>query len=164
MDFWTRWCDANQSTARTTAKWTLREYRYSNWLLFEIRICWSSFQPHGNKHRKRQYRHHDKTRLFTYIHQNRQMKRFRLPSYTRSSGNTKHIFEASHNKTCRNNQDPRAGPCHNQNIFEKGIGRIQETMAPINTHCNPELQHHLAFQYFQYFQYTRHSISWPSSI
>ena len=100
-----------------------------------------------------------------YLHSSKQpKKRFRLPSYTRSSGITKHKFETSHNKTCANNQDPRAGPCHNQNIFEKAIGRIQETIAPIYTHCNLELQHHVPFQYFQYFQYTKHSISWQSAI
>ena len=35
-------------------------------------------------------RYHDKTRLFTYTHYNRQKKRFRLPSYTLSSPKTKH--------------------------------------------------------------------------
>ena len=84
---------------------------------------------------------------------------FGLPSYTRSSGNTTHKFETNHNKTCTNNQGPRAGPCHNQNSFENGIGRIQETMAPIYTQCNPELQHDLPFQYFQILQYTKANIS-----
>ena len=163
MGFWTRWCNANQSTARTTARWTLRDYQYSNCGISEMRICLSSFQPHGKKHRKSQYRHHDKTRLFTYNHQNRQKKRFRLPSYTRSSKNTKHKLETSHNKTCATNQDPRPGPCHNQNIFEKAIVRIQETMAPKYTYCNLELKHDLPFQYFPYFQYNKPSIQWQSS-
>ena len=39
------------------------------------------------------------------------------------------------------------GPRHNQNFFENGIRRIQETMAQIFTHCNPELQHDIPFQY-----------------
>ena len=41
----------------------------------------------------------------------------------------------------------RTGPRHNQDLFENGISRIQETMAQIFTHCNPELQYDIPFQY-----------------
>ena len=44
-----------------------------------------------------------------------------------------------------NYRSPRTGPCHNQNLFENGIRRIQEAMAQIFTHCNPELQHDIPF-------------------
>ena len=119
MEVWTKWCIANQPTARTTAKWRLRDYRYSNWRTFEIRICGSSFHSHGNKHKKSQYRNHGKTRFFTHTRQNRQEKRFRLPSYTRSSGNTKHKFEASHNKTCTNVSGSWSGPMPQSRQFRK---------------------------------------------
>ena len=38
-----------------------------------------------------------------------------------------------------NYRGPRTGPFHNQDFFENGIRRTQETMAQIFTHCNPEL-------------------------
>ena len=44
-------------------------------------------------------------------------------------------------------RSPRTGPRDNQNFFENGIRRIQETMAQIFTHCIPELQHDIPFQY-----------------
>ena len=51
------------------------------------------------------------------------------------------------NKTRANHWGPRTSPRHNQDFFEHGIRRIQETMAQLFTHCNPELQHDIPFQY-----------------
>ena len=50
-------------------------------------------------------------------------------------------------KHAQNHWGPRTGPRHNQDFFENCIRRIQETMAQIFTHCNPELQHDIPFQY-----------------
>ena len=52
---------ANWPIARTNAKLRSREYHHSFSHIFEIRNCSSSFQPHGIKHSRSQYRHHDKT-------------------------------------------------------------------------------------------------------
>ena len=42
-----------------------------------------------------------------------------------------HIFEAFYHKNC---MDPRTGPRNNQELSEKGIGLLQETMAQVFTH------------------------------
>ena len=135
------------------------EYHYGNRCTFKIRIRLSSFQPHGSKDNESHNRHYDKTRLLTYTYYNRQRKRFRLLTYTGRSRNIGHIFETCHNKTCTNYRGPRTGPRHNQEFFENGIRRIQETMAQIFNHCNPELQHDIPFQYWLR---TKPSIPWPS--
>ena len=90
---------ANRPVTRSTAKWREWEDHYSNRCIFEIGICLPSFQPHGSKHSESCYRHYDKTRLFTYANQNRQRKRFCLPSYTPSSWNTWDKLKTCHNKT-----------------------------------------------------------------
>ena len=136
---------ADRPIARIMAKWGLWEYHYGNRCVFEICLCLSSFQTHGSKHSESHNRHYDKKRLLTHTHYNRQRKRFRLPSYTWSSRNTKHKFETCHKKTCTNHRGPRTGPRH-QDFSENGIRRTQETMAQIFTHCNPELQHDTPFQ------------------
>ena len=48
-------------------------------------------------------------------------------------------FKTCHSKTRTNYRGPRTGPCLNQDFFENDIRQIQETMAQIFTHCNPEL-------------------------
>ena len=151
----TRRSQANLTITRTTAKCRSRECHHSNWSIFEIRV--SSFQPHGSEHSKTHFTYHDKARLSTYTHYNRRKKSFRFSNYTWSSRNTRHILETNHNKTCTNNRGPRAGPCYNQDFFENGIGWIQETMAQVFTYCNPELQHHIAFQDWRW---TEPNISW----
>ena len=138
---------ANRPTARITAKWGLRKYHYSNRRLFKICICLPTLQPHGSRHCKSHNRHYDKTRQLTHTHYNRQRKRFRHPSYTRTGRNARHKIKTCHNKTCTNYWGTRTGPRHNQDFLENGIRRIQETMAQIFTHCNPELQHDIPFQY-----------------
>ena len=85
--------------------------------------------------------------LPTLIIYNRQRERFRLPSHTRGSRNIGHKFETCQNKTRTKYRGPRTGPRHNQDFFENGIGRIQEQLAQLFTHCNPELQHDIPFQY-----------------
>ena len=136
---------ANRLLARITVKWRVWEYHYGNRCIFKIRNCLSSLQPHGSKHSKSYDRHYDKTRLLTYTHYNRQRKRFRLQS--RKIRNIGHKLETCHNETCTNHRGPRTGPRHNQDFSENGIRRIQETIAQIFTHCNPELQHDISFQY-----------------
>ena len=133
MESWTRRSYGNWFFASNAAKWNLRDYYHRNWRILLLRICLSSCQPHGIKHSKSDHRYHDKTRFFTYILSNRKRKRFRQPSLTWCSRNTGLKFEASHNATCKNKSGPRAGPFHNQDLFENGIGRKQETMAQIFT-------------------------------
>ena len=60
--------------------------------------------------------------LFTYIQHNRQRKRFRFQSNTRSSRNTRHNFETCNNKTCTNHWGPRTGPCLNQDFLKMASG------------------------------------------
>ena len=62
-------------------------------------------------------------------------------------------------KTCTNYRGPRTGPRHNQDFLKNGIRWTQETMAQRFTHCNPELQHDMPFQYRLR---TKPSIPWPS--
>ena len=139
---------ANQLFARITAKWGRWEDLYGNRCNFEIRICLPSFQPHGSKHSESHKRHHDKTRLLTHTHYNRQREHFCLPCYTWGNRNIGHKFETCHNKTCTNHPGPRTGPHHNQDLFKNGISRIQETMTQIFTHCSSELQHDIPFHYW----------------
>ena len=138
---------ANRPITRITAMWGLWEYHYGNRCIFEIRIGLPSFQPHGSKHSESHNRHQDKTRLLPHTHYSRQRERFCLPSYKRGSRNIGHKFETCHNKTCKKHRGPRTGPRHNQDLFENSIRRIQETMAQIFTHWNPELQNDIPFQY-----------------
>ena len=63
------------------------------------------------------------------------------------SRNIGHQLKTCHYQTRTNYWGPRTGPCHNQDLFENGIRRIQKTMAQILTHCNPKLQHDIPFQY-----------------
>ena len=156
---WSRRPYADQNFARITAKSRLREYHYSNWCVFERCICWSSFQTHGSKYSESHYRHHDKTRLLTSTHYNRRRERFRLPSYNWSNWKTRPKLKTCHNKTCTNNRGPKTSRSINQDLFENGIGRVQETMAKVFTPCNPELQNDLPFQYRLW---TMPSISWQS--
>ena len=44
-------------------------------------------------------------------------------------------LKTCHKKTCVNHRGPGTGPHHNQDFFENGIRRIQETMAQMS--CNP---------------------------
>ena len=125
---------ASQPIARITAKWGIREYHYSNTCIFEICIRLSSVQPHGSKHSESHNRHYDKTRLLTHAQYNRQRNHFCFPSYRRSGRYAWHKLKTCHNKTCTNHRGPRTGPRHNQDFFEKGIRRIQETMAQIFAH------------------------------
>ena len=136
-----------RSIDRITAKFRSREYQYRKSCFFEVCICVSSLQPHGNKHSKSLYRLYHKTNLLYYAHYNRQRKRFYLPSYTRISRNTRHKFETCHNRTCTNHRGPRTGSRHNQDFIENGFRRISETMAQVFTHCNPEIQHNIPLQY-----------------
>ena len=58
-----------------------------------------------------------------------------------------HKFEACYHKTCTNHRVPGTGPRHNEDLFENGLERIQETTTRIFNHCNLETQHDVPFQY-----------------
>ena len=165
MGPWTRRAYAKRPIARVTANLRLREDNYSKWYVFEICLCLSDFQTHSSKHSESHYRYHDKTLLPTCTHFNRQRKRFRIPSLIRISPNTKHNIKTCHNKTFTNHWDPWAGPLHNQDLFETGIGRVQETKPQVFTHCISELQHNLPFQYHaENFMAGSHKTFWIKNL
>ena len=146
MGFWTKQSHANRPTTRNTAKWRLRECHSSNWCIFEICICLFSFQPNGSNTTnviidiltKHAY-------LPTIIKTDKRcfFVSKAIPRVAEIPGTKLKHATTKHAQTIRVLE--RWVPMPNQHLFQNGIGQIQETMAPVSTHFNPKLEHHLPF-------------------